>query len=240
MWDHAVLRNFILIIVFTILGACSAPLEEGISDPFEASNRQVHEINKSLDKNIVRPVAVLYGDSTPVKLQSAVNNIAMNFSLPSNSINYILQGEIKNASNSSMKFLVNSTLGVIGIYDASSQLGIKSEKTDFGETMAKWGIGEGPYLDILVLGPSNQRDGIGRMVDIVFDPVGLIGAGPKGVATVTSLAFGLSARSQFRESIDSILYQSADSYAQSRLFFLQNRRYELGTNQTVPYIDPYN
>ena len=222
------------------MGACSAPLEEGILDPFEASNRQVHEINKSLDKNIVRPVAVLYGDSTPVKLQSAVNNIAMNFSLPSNSINYILQGEIKNASNSSMKFLVNSTLGVIGIYDASSQLGIKSEKTDFGETMAKWGIGEGPYLDILVLGPSNQRDGIGRMVDIVFDPVGLIGAGPKGVATVASLAFGLSARSQFRESIDSILYQSADSYAQSRLFFLQNRRYELGTNQTVPYIDPYN
>jgi phospholipid-binding lipoprotein MlaA len=234
------LKNFILIIVFTILGACSAPLEEGISDPFEASNRQIHEINKSLDKNIIRPVAVLYGDSTPVKLQSAVNNIAMNFSLPSNSINYILQGEIKSASESSLKFLVNSTLGVVGIYDASSQLGIKSEKTDFGETMAKWGIGEGPYLDILVLGPSNQRDGIGRMVDIVIDPVGLIGAGPKGLATVTSLAFGLSARSQFRESIDSILYQSADSYAQSRLFFLQNRRYELGTNQTVPYIDPYN
>ena len=234
------MKNSILITVFTILGACSAPLEEGISDPFEASNRQIHEINKSLDKNIIRPVAVLYGDSTPVKLQSAVNNIALNFSLPSNSINYILQGEIKNASNSSMKFLVNSTLGVVGIYDASSQLGIKSEKTDFGETMAKWGIGEGPYLDILVLGPSNQRDGIGRMVDIVFDPVGLIGAGPKGAATVTSLAFGLSARSQFRESIDSILYQSADSYAQSRLFFLQNRRYELGTNQTVPYIDPYN
>ena len=226
--------------MFTILGACSAPLEVGISDPFEASNRQVHEINKSLDKNIVRPIAVLYGDSTPVQLQSAVNNIAMNFSLPSNSINYILQGEIKSASNSSMKFLVNSTLGVVGIYDASSQLGIKSEKTDFGETMAKWGIGEGPYLDILVLGPSNQRDGIGRMVDIVFDPVGLIGVGAKGVATFTSVAFGLSARSQFRESIDSILYQSADSYAQSRLFFIQNRRYELGTNQTEPYIDPYN
>ena len=234
------MKNFVLIIVFTILGACSAPLEVGISDPFEASNRQVHEINKSLDRNIVRPIAVVYGDSTPVQLQSAVNNIAMNFSLPSNSINYILQGEIKSASNSSMKFLVNSTLGVVGIYDASSQLGIKSEKTDFGETLAKWGIGEGPYLDILVLGPSNQRDGIGRMVDIVFDPVGLIGAGAKGVATFTSVAFGLSARSQFRESIDSILYQSADSYAQSRLFFLQNRRYELGTNQTEPYIDPYN
>ena len=234
------MKNFILIIVFTILGACSAPLEEGISDPFEASNRQIHEINKSLDKNIIRPVAVLYGNSTPVKLQSAVNNIAVNFSLPNNSINYILQGEIKSASKSSLKFLVNSTLGVVGIYDASSQLGIKSEKTDFGETMAKWGIGEGPYLEILVLGPSNQRDGIGRMVDIVFDPIGLIGAVPKGVATVTSVAFGLSARSQFRESIDGILYQSADSYAQSRLFFLQNRRYELGTNQTVPYIDPYN
>ena len=222
------------------LVACSAPLEDSISDPFEASNRQVHEINKSLDKNIIRPISILYGDSTPIKLQSIVNNIAMNFSLPSNSINYILQGEIKSASNSSTKFLVNSTLGVAGIFDASSQLGLKSEKTDFGETMAKWGIGEGPYLDILVLGPSNQRDGIGRMVDIVFDPVSLIGAGPKGLATFTSIAFALSVRSQFRESIDSVLYQSADSYAQSRLFFLQNRRYELGTNQTEPYIDPYN
>ena len=222
------------------LVACSAPLEDGISDPFEASNRQAHEINKSLDKNIIRPVSILYGDSTPIKLQSAVNNISMNFSLPGYSINYILQGELKSASKSSMKFLVNSTLGLAGIYDASSQMGLKSEKTDFGETMAKWGVGEGPYLDILVLGPSNQRDGIGRMVDIVFDPIGLTGVGPKGVATVTSIAFALSVRSQFRESIDSILYQSADSYAQSRLFFLQNRRYQLGTNQALPYIDPYN
>ena len=222
------------------LVACSAPLEDGISDPFESSNRQAHEINKYLDKNIIRPVAILYGDSTPIKLQSVVNNISTNFSLPGYSINYILQGELKSASKSSMKFLVNSTLGVAGIYDASSQLGLKSEKTDFGETMAKWGVGEGPYLDILVLGPSNQRDGIGRMVDIVFDPLGLIGAGPKSVATVSSIAFGLSTRSQFRESIDSILYKSADSYTQSRLFFLQNRRYELGTNQTEPYIDPYN
>ncbi len=222
------------------MSACSAPLEEGVSDPFEASNRQAHEINKSIDKNILRPVAILYGDNTPVKLQSAVNNVAMNFFLPSNSINYILQWELKSASKSSMKFFINSTLGVAGIYDVSSKLGLESEKTDFGETMAKWGVGEGPYLDILILGPSNQRDGIGRIVDIVLDPVGLIGAGPKSLATVSSIAFALSTRSQFRESIDSILYESADSYAQSRLFFLQNRRYELGTNQTEPYIDPYN
>ena len=74
-----------------------------------------------------------------------------------------------------MKFLVNSTLGVGGIYDFSSKLGLTSEKTDFGETMAKWGFREGPYLEILVLGPSNQRDGIGKVVDLVLDPVSLIG-----------------------------------------------------------------
>ena len=222
------------------MSACRAPLEDGISDPYEASNRQAHEINKSLDKNIIRPMAIVYGDITPIKLQSVVNNMSMNFSLPRYSVNYILQGELKNASKSSMKFLVNSTLGVGGIYDLSSQLGLTSEKTDFGETMAKWGFREGPYLDILVLGPSNQRDGIGKVVDLVLDPVSLIGVGAKSVATATSVAFGLSARSQFRESIDSILYESADSYAQSRLFFLQNRRYELGTNKTEHYIDPYN
>ncbi len=185
-------------------------------------------------------MAIVYGDITPIKVQSVANNMSMNFSLPRYSMNYILQGELKNASKSSMKFLVNSTLGVGGIYDFSSQLGLTSEKTDFGETMAKWGFREGPYLEILVLGPSNQRDGIGKVVDLVLDPVSLIGVGAKSVATATSVAFGLSARSQFRESIDSILYESADSYAQSRLFFLQNRRYELGTNKAEHYIDPYN
>ena len=225
---------------FVVLSACRVPLEDGISDPFEASNRQAHEINKSIDKNIIRPMALVYGDITPIKLQSVANNMSMNFSLPRYSMNYILQGELMNASRSSMKFLVNSTLGVGGIYDFSSQLGLTSEKTDFGETMAKWGFREGPYLEILVLGPSNQRDGIGKVVDLVLDPVSLIGVGAKSAATATSVAFGLSARSQFRESIDSILYESADSYAQSRLFFLQNRRYELGTNKTEHYIDPYN
>ena len=234
------MRNFLLIVIFVVLSACRVPLEDGISDPFEASNRQAHEINKSIDKNIIRPMAIVYGDITPIKLQSVANNMSMNFSLPRSSMNYILQGELKNASKSSMKFLVNSTLGVGGIYDFSSQLGLTSEKTDFGETMAKWGFREGPYLEILVLGPSNQRDGIGKVVDLVLDPVSLIGVGAKSVATATSVAFGLSARSQFRESIDSILYESADSYAQSRLFFLQNRRYELGTNKTEHYIDPYN
>ncbi len=225
---------------FVVLSACRVPLEDGISDPFEASNRQAHEINKSIDKNIIRPMALVYGDITPIKLQSVANNMSMNFSLPRYSMNYILQGELMNASRSSMKFLVNSTLGVGGIYDFSSQLGLTSEKTDFGETMAKWGFREGPYLEILVLGPSNQRDGIGKVVDLVLDPVSLIGVGAKSAATATSVAFGLSARSQFRESIDSILYESADSYAQSRLFFVQNRRYELGTNKTEHYIDPYN
>ncbi|MGB1062987.1 MAG: MlaA family lipoprotein [Paracoccaceae bacterium] len=234
------MRNFLLIVIFVVLSACRVPLEDGISDPFEPSNRQAHEINKSIDKNIIRPMAIVYGDITPIKLQSVANNMSMNFSLPRYSMNYILQGELKNASKSSMKFLVNSTLGVGGIYDFSSQLGLTSEKTDFGETMAKWGFREGPYLEILVLGPSNQRDGIGKVVDLVLDPVSLIGVGAKSVATATSVAFGLSARSQFRESIDSILYESADSYAQSRLFFLQNRRYELGTNKAEHYIDPYN
>ena len=234
------MRNFLLIVIFVVLSACRVPLEDGISDPFEASNRQAHEINKSIDKNIIRPMAIVYGDITPIKLQSVANNMSMNFSLPRYSMNYILQGELKNASKSSMKFLVNSTLGVGGIYDFSSQLGLTSEKTDFGETMAKWGFREGPYLEILVLGPSNQRDGIGKVVDLVLDPVSLIGVGAKSVATATSVAFGLSARSQFRESIDSILYESADSYAQSRLFFLQNRRYELGTNKAEHSIDPYN
>ena len=130
------MRNFLLIVIFVVLSACRVPLEDGISDPFEASNRQAHEINKSIDKNIIRPMAIVYGDITPIKLQSVANNMSMNFSLPRYSVNHILQGELKNASKSSMKFLVNSTLGVGGIYDFSSQLGLTSEKTDFAVAVA--------------------------------------------------------------------------------------------------------
>ena len=144
------MKNFLLIFLVLGLTACSAPLENGISDPFEASNRKAHQINKSLDKEVIRPIAILYGDSTPLKVQSVVNNISMNFSLPGHTINYILQGKLKSASKSSLKFVVNSTLGVGGVYDASSRLEFETQKTDFGETMARWGVGEGPYLDIKI------------------------------------------------------------------------------------------
>ena len=234
-----IFRKFKIILPIFLIITFVAPKAKAANECFEGISRSIFKFNMAFDDVVLEPIAKGY-NKLPSQIKTGTSNFTSNLGTLLSIPNNILQGEIKSASESSLKFLVNSTLGFVGIYDASSQLGIKSEKTDFGETMAKWGIGEGPYLDILVLGPSNQRDGIGRMVDIVFDPVGLIGAGPKGAATVTSLAFGLSARSQFRESIDSILYQSADSYAQSRLFFLQNRRYELGTNQTVPYIDPYN
>ena len=137
------MRNFLLIFLVLGLTACSAPLEHGISDPFEASNRKAHQINKSLDKEVVRPIAILYGDSTPLKVQSVINNISMNFSLPGHTINYILQGKLKSASKSSLKFVVNSTLGVGGVYDASSRLEFETQKTDFGETMARWGCWRG-------------------------------------------------------------------------------------------------
>jgi len=225
------LKNFILIIVFTILGACSAPLEEGISDPFEASNRQIHEINKSLDKNIIRPVAVLYGDSTPVKLQSAVNNIAMNFSLPSNSINYILQGEIKSASESSLKFLVNSTLGVVGIYDASSKLGLKSEKTDFGETMAKWGIGEGQFLVVPFLGPRTSRHFFGTIVDIALNPVRYALKDEDTIISFSpSIVYALSERSRNGDTIDNLRETSIDYYSTLRSIYLQSREINIGDN----------
>ena len=83
------MRNILLILLVLGLSACSAPQEHGISDPFESSNRKAHQINKSLDKKIIRTIAILYGDSTPLKVQSVVNNISMNFSLPGHTINYV-------------------------------------------------------------------------------------------------------------------------------------------------------
>lgn len=212
-----------------MLGACTAaPPPAAINDPFEQSNRDVHEWNKRLDSAFSGGGSA---ERTPVPegIALPVRNFAANSGLPSAVVNGILQGDIGGAATNTFRFMLNTTIGIGGILDPAGAIGLHEEETDFGETLHVWGVPEGAYLELPVLGPSTERDATGRVVDMVLNPLERL-AGPDVAlaGTVSRLADNIIDRRNFGSTIDDVLYGSADSYAQSRLIYLQNRRFELG------------
>jgi phospholipid-binding lipoprotein MlaA len=261
------LRHTILTVLFALpllAGCASAPVQQDgvtINDPYEAQNRRVHAFNKGLDSHVIGPVANLVrgkddpeAASAPVDPDAPIGPLQMvinagrNLSLPVKSVNGLLQGRPKNAGQNLSRFVVNSTLGLGGLFDpAMDSFGIAERDTDFGETLAVWGVPEGSYVELPVLGPSTRRDAAGQVVDLLIDPLYHVLHGQDRAA-----AFGLRGdskagdRARFGDTVDGILQGSADSYAQTRLIWLMNRRYDLGEERADydPYddaeiIDPY-
>ena len=223
------------------LAACSQP--DGLSefhDPFEAHNRQVHEFNKNLDRMFVRPVGEV-ANELPDEITIPVSNFADNVGLPNAVVNNVLQGDLGSAITNTVRFGLNTTLGIGGFFDPASAFGIYEQEADFGQTLAVWGVGEGAYLEIVGLGPTTERDAFGTLVDLIMDPIGQVGTKAQVTYALPSEVAGLAiSRGQFSGTVDSVLYESADSYAQSRLLYLQNRRFQLGVETDDTYLDPYS
>ncbi len=231
-----------LAIGLAVLGGCGpAAAPTGINDPYEASNRKVHAFNKSLDRGAVRPSANAYGTVVPGPLRTGVQNFAQNLGEPGNVANDLLQFKLDDALVNTIRFAVNSTIGIGGLFDPATPMGIPGDRTDFGETLAVWGVGEGRFVELPLIGASTERDTVGMIVDVVFDPLRFIlPTAEANAATGIQVAAGLGRRYRYSATIDSILYESADSYAQARLLYLQNRRFELGqTAETADFVDPY-
>ena len=222
-----------------------APAPTGINDPNEAANRAVHAANKALDRALVDPASTVYGKSVPGPLRQGVQNFADNLDAPGDVVNGILQGRPGPALANTARFVINTTVGIGGLFDPAKAMGIQRKKTDFGETLHVWGFPEGAYGELPLLGPSTSRDTVGRVVDVVLNPLRLALPAREGnIATAAGVASRLGDRFKFGTTVDSILYDSADSYAQSRLLYLQNRRFELGqatggTSGEEGFLDPY-
>lgn len=246
-------RPSIALLTALALSACAttqdvATRSDGINDPYETQNRKIHGFNKGLDKNLVRPVSQAYG-VVPVEMRNTVNNFSENLSMPGVAVNSLLQGDLRGTGLATLRFVMNTTIGIGGLFDAASELNIPEHQTDFGETLAVWGSGEGAYIELPVFGPSTQRDTVGLVVDFFTNPLtySTIDGDARAVPPVAAGASVLNDREKFSDTIDSVLYESADSYAQSRSIYLQNRRFELGQDQardidpfaTDPYEDPY-
>lgn len=227
-----------------VVAGCSTPgpgqAPDGIFDPAEATNRKTHELNRSIDRAVLRPVSKGYVSVVPVPVQNGVSNFASNLAEPSHFANNLLQGNIEGALINTVRFIFNSTFGLAGLIDIASDLGVKEAETDFGETLHVWGAPEGAYVELPLLGPSTERDAVGKVVDMFTNPLSNTLPDPeKYYGTAARVMSRLGDRGRYSDTIDSILYESADSYAQSRIIYLQNRRFELGADGDAAYSDPY-
>lgn len=224
------------------LGACATSETSGqINDPLEPVNRGVHSFNKALDTAILRDLSEVYVTVVPDPLIKGLANATGNLEQPSRIMNNLLQGRIERAAHNSFRFLVNSTLGLGGLLDPATDMGLDEIDTDFGETLFVWGVGEGAYLSVPILGPHTSRHFGGRVVDIITDPIGQLieFSNPLQTRAVLYTADQLKLRAEFDTIVDDILYNSADSYAATRIFYLQNRRFQLGSAAGSGYADPY-
>ncbi len=237
---HRLLSICLLIALLPLAGCSVAPAGSGINDPYESTNRRVHAFNKAVDSAVLRPAGEVAA-AAPVFVTEPIVNFSDNVALPGMVLNNVLQGDVGGVVTNTMRFLLNSTVGVLGLFDPAGAIGIDEVSTDFGATLGVWGVPEGAYIELPLLGPSTERDAIGQVVDILLDPLGEVGLQQQiDYGTIAKAGEIVIERGQFGDTLDSVLYDSADSYAQARLIYLQNRRFELGEEATDAYIDPYS
>lgn len=225
------------------LTACTVPGPDHpkgqIFDPYEAGNRKTHDMNLALDRALVRPVAKGYVSVVPSGIAISVGNFATNLGEPSSAVNHLMQGDVPGVGRNVTRFLINVTLGFGGLFDAASDFGIYPDESDFGETLHVWGAPEGAYVEIPVLGPSTERDAAGKVVDLFTNPLSyVLPTRDRNIGKVAEVAAKVGDRGRYADIVDSILYESADSYAQGRTMYLQNRRHELGMTTEDTYIAP--
>jgi phospholipid-binding lipoprotein MlaA len=216
------------------LAACATAPGPDPSDPLEASNRQVLEFNEGVDRSVIRPVAEAYRDNVPAPVRTGVRNFVSNLNEPVVFANNLLQLRLLDAGHTLMRFYINSTAGVLGFVDVATPAGIERRSGDFGQTLASYGVPDGPFVMLPLLGPTTLRDAIGDGVDSLGNPVALvtgyaftplasqlIGAGRGALGGITMRADNI-------ETLDALRAESLDYYARLRSVVQQRRDAQLG------------
>jgi phospholipid-binding lipoprotein MlaA len=205
---------------------------EQTNDPLEPTNRVFYAINNGLDTVILRPAALAYRFVFPEPVRNGVHNLLSNISSPVQLSNDMLEGKPRRAGDTTMRFLINTTVGVLGIFDVATKWGYPNHDADFGMTMAKWGVPEGPFLFLPVLGPSDPRDAAGFGIDIAMDPFTWIVTGPNhpGWTAFSWTRYGLNAidsRERVLDALDQIKKTALDPYATFRSLYRQHRHAQI-------------
>ena len=211
---------FILLLSFPIFG-------EEINDPFEDLNRDIFIFNEKLDEKLLKPAALTYRKVTPQFARTGVTNFFNNLEEIDTTINQVLQGEIKYAFNDAGRFVINSTIGLFGLIDVASKMGLEKHEEDFGQTLGVWGFDSGPYIMIPFLGPSNPRDLLSRPISSF-----LSGTFAMEDNDVKITLVGIDALETRERLLDAETLIIGDKYIFVKDAYIQSREYEINNGST--------
>lgn len=204
-------------------------------DPFEGFNRSMWSVNYDyLDPYALKPATVGYMAVTPKPVRSGLANMVQNLDEPANFVNGILQAKPKSSAISAGRFLLNSTVGVLGFFDVATSLELKEHDEDFGQTLAVWGVGNGPYVMIPGMGPTTVRDTTGRVVDNLYFPMTLLNT----PLTIGKFVIGALDGRERLMAQEKLLNDSLDPYAFVKDAYFQRQEYKIyDGNPPEPEID---
>jgi phospholipid-binding lipoprotein MlaA len=228
----------IILAAFGFLAGCASVPQDPAAraqfkadnDPLEPLNRKTFAFNEFVDRALIKPLAKGYRAAVPQGGRDALRHFLDNLSEPVVFANTVLQGRLHSAGTTLCRFAVNSTAGIAGFRDVAAHNRLPRQVGDFGQTLWAWGLPEGPYLIIPVLGPSNPRDGIGTGVDMYIDPFRYIARRQDYGSPVTVgriVLDGIDKRSRNIDSLDEVQKEAIDYYASFRSLFRQHRAAEL-------------
>lgn len=214
-----------LLLAFCAGGCASVPEEDRVGhDPWERVNRPIYRFNDAVDRAIMKPVARGYIKIVPEPVRRGITNFSRNLITPLYVVNNFLQGKPKEGTGELMRFVVNSTVGIGGIFDVAAMSGIEAHPEDFGQTAATWGVPPGPYVVLPFLGPHTLRDAVLRPLDVQLDPLyhydNASVRDPLYVLRVINVRANLL-------PLDDLLEESGDRYVTLRESYLQNREFEV-------------
>ena len=214
--------NSLIVASILISGCATGPNSH---DPLEPMNRKIYKFNETLDQIIVRPAARAYTSFVPSLVRTGVRNVFTNLGVINTTFNDLLQLKIRNVPVGIARFTSNLILGVGGIFDVASEMGIPYYKEDFGQTLGYWGFDSGPYLVLPLLGPSSVRDGLATPVNYYLDPISHV-SNDSTRWGITGLKI-IDTRSAYLNSESMLSNSALDQYSFIRDTWLQRREYQI-------------
>jgi phospholipid-binding lipoprotein MlaA len=233
------------LLALTMMAGCATPPPAGdkeaqaewnqINDPAEPANRNVFAFNKGIDDNALEPMAEGYRTYVPGAIRTNVRNVLTNLGEPVTAVNDVLQGEFLRAATAVGRFCINSTFGFLGMGDVAGGGGMEHHSEDFGQTLAVWGVGEGPYVVLPLLGPSNPRDAVGFVVDRFLDPVSwVMPATPLAADVAKGTVEAVDKREKYIDPLNEVQRTSLDYYASLRSLYRQKRADDIRNGKKGP------
>jgi phospholipid-binding lipoprotein MlaA len=204
-------------------------------DPAEGVNRTVYGANSYIDRNALKPVAMAYKNNIPSGVRGGIHNVLDTLEQPVTAINDVLQAAPERALTTAGRFVVNATVGGLGIFDVATDWGLPGHHSDYGETFGVWGVPPGPFIMLPLLGPSNARDAVGTVIGFVADPLAVV-AGASTAATAINAGKTatdvVATRSDRLGTLDPTLDKALDPYATLRSLSQQHRASQVSDGKT--------